>query len=66
MEFFADIREKSQARLYMSVMLTRRTLFVLIIIFGIEAPRHLIYSLLLGRTFIIINLVFQIIYTPII
>ena len=52
MEFFADVRNASLARLYMAAMLIRRTAFVFIVIFLIEAPRTFIYVLILSKLYL--------------
>jgi hypothetical protein len=51
MEFFSDLRNSKYARLYMSILLFRRVLFVSMIIFLIERPRSFIYSVLVGKWF---------------
>lgn len=49
MEYFADIRNWSVARLYTALLLSRRLIFVSLIIFLPDAPREVIYSTLLGN-----------------
>ena len=49
MEFFTDLRNASTARLYMSLLLTRRILLVIIIIFFGFSPREFQYPLIIGK-----------------
>ena len=49
MEFFADIRFSKYARLYMSLMLTRRVVFVLIVIFLSNTNRYFVFPLLISK-----------------
>jgi len=49
MEFFADIRNASIARLYMTLLLTRRIVFVSVIIFLDVAPREFQYPLIISK-----------------
>jgi len=49
MEFFADIRNISIARLYMTLLLTRRIVFVSVIIFLDFSPREFQYSLIISK-----------------
>ena len=63
MEFFADLRNAKIARLYMTLLLTRRIVFVSFVIFLPNAPRELTYTVLLGKVYsIIVHLVSQIGY----
>ena len=62
MEFLADLRNAKAARMYMTVLLIRRVIFIVLIIFFIEFPREFIYIVILGKEFVINFLVSQFIY----
>ena len=49
MEFIADLRNAKVARIYMAVLLVRRIIFVVLVIFLIESPREFIYSMIICR-----------------
>lgn len=53
MEFLADLRNAKAARIYMVVLLIRRVIFVVLIIFFIDSPREFIYIVILGKEFVI-------------
>lgn len=62
MEFFADLRNAKIARLYMTLLLSRRILFVILIIFFPSAPRELTYTIILGILHNLPYLVSQFLY----
>ena len=49
MEFLADLRNAKVARIYMSVLLIRRIVFVILVIFLIESPREFIYIVIISK-----------------
>ncbi|CAI2369754.1 unnamed protein product [Moneuplotes crassus] len=51
MEFLSDLRNAKVARIYMTLMLVRRIIFVCVVIFLIEIPREFIYSILIITQF---------------
>lgn len=49
MEFLSDLRDARRARIYMTWMTVRRILFIVVILFMINTPRTLIYTLLISK-----------------
>ena len=56
MEFIADLRNAKAARIYMAVLLIRRIVFVILVIFLIESPREFIYIVIISN-FLIPNII---------
>ena len=62
MEFIADLRNAKAARAYMTVLLIRRIVFVILVIFLIESPREFIYIVIIGNLYQFNLLVSQLAY----